>query len=690
MNNGGCEYEKIFISAIYLFIALFLVLSIVPFITITARAAGTVDDFVERCYTVTLERESDPDGFADWKGQLLNGKAVGIEIAYGFLFSPEYTGKNKSNEDYVTDLYMLFMGREPDTDGFNDWVGQLNNGKTRLEVFAGFANSQEFYNICDSYGITAGRYVFGYDRPTINNVNLFVERLYKTCLGRIGDKDGQKNWVEKLIKKQISGSECARSFIFSAEYTNKGLSDDEFVENLYIAMMGRPSDEGGKQNWLNALASGKTRDEVFAGFANSTEFAGICNTYKIDKGNYVAKDIGKEVQKIREISEYYATRSNSGVLEMEFSSEYNYSTYKHYCFIKENGEVIMEFNRFADRRLFEDGHFYVSELNNHWFGGRNGLTYHFTDSDSIKYKILGYNNEQYLVERKSWNNASLKRDLLLMDSKGGITKTCNVDFLKDNLYKGLYYGDNIWIIQMNQEYESKCLIFNSLEEKSFTCQIYDIGSAVVHEGIVMIHGCRIEQSDFKEIPPDYYDLYSYNNNYYYDAKYLGEGYWLYNEKLYRYDVNSNPITLPEFNNISSLSFRDPYFASQDEYLYFSHGYIALNLSGNDESKYVTIMDGNGKVIYNPIKAGEDYVQSDGKLIASYMEGIYLNDTVFYLVDKQGHRSKKLNVPYYYRMKDFDGKYVYFEEGIYSLDSDTILKPFYSEKTFVTEGSESIY
>lgn len=185
------------------------------------------------------------------------------------------------------------MGREPDEDGFNDWVGQLNDGKSRLEVFSGFANSQEFYNICENYGITAGRYVFGYDRATINNVNLFVERLYKTCLGRIGDKDGQKNWVEKLIKKQISGSECARSFIFSAEYINKGLSDAEFVENLYIAMMGRPSDEGGKQNWLNALANGKTRDEVFAGFANSVEFAGICNTYKIDKGNYVATDIGK-------------------------------------------------------------------------------------------------------------------------------------------------------------------------------------------------------------------------------------------------------------------------------------------------------------------------------------------------------------------------------------------------------------
>ena len=305
-------------------LALLMIFSMISFPTFKVKAAGTVDDFVERCYLVTLGRGSDPDGFADWKGQLLNGKAVGIEIAYGFLFSPEYTKKNKSNEDYVTDLYMLFMGREPDEGGFNDWVGQLDAGKSRLEVFAGFANSQEFYNICDSYGITAGRFVSGYDRATINNVNLFVERLYKTCLGRIGDKDGQKNWVEQLIKKQITGSECARRFIFSQEYTNKGLSDEEFVENLYLAMMGRSSDAEGKTNWLNALTNGKTRDEVFAGFVNSVEFANICATYKIDKGSYSAKDIGTQQQN----KKYRAVRKESSngdyvVIEYKYGGDYS-------------------------------------------------------------------------------------------------------------------------------------------------------------------------------------------------------------------------------------------------------------------------------------------------------------------------------------------------------------------------------
>ena len=274
--------------------SLLMVISVISFPSLKSKAAaGTIDDFVERCYTVTLGRGSDPDGFADWKGQLTNGKAVGVHVAYGFLFSSEYTKKNKSPEDYVTDLYMLFMGREPDEEGFADWVGQIKDGKSRVEVFAGFANSQEFYNICESYGITAGRFVAGYDRFQVNDVNLFVERLYKVCFNRLGDRGGQRDWVEKLLKKEITGSECARNFIQSKEYKDLGLSDEDYVENLYIALMGRASDAPGKADWLKKLDEGMTRDQVFEGFVNSVEFDGICKTYGIDRGSYKATDVPK-------------------------------------------------------------------------------------------------------------------------------------------------------------------------------------------------------------------------------------------------------------------------------------------------------------------------------------------------------------------------------------------------------------
>ena len=274
--------------------SLLMILSVISFPTLKAKAAGGVDGFVERCYTVTLDRGSDPAGFAAWKDMLLNGKSVGVYIAYGFMFSDEYVAKNKDNRAFVKDLYTLFLDREPDEDGYNLWVGLLESGKSREEIFAGFANSTEFYGICESYGITAGFYDARYDIFQINDVNLFVERMYQTCLGRRGDMDGHILWVSKLLNKELTGVECAKNFIKSDEYVSKNLSNDEYVENLYKAFMGRASDAEGKSLWLNALNTGTmTRDEVFAGFANSKEFGDICARYNIVKGSYTPTDVAK-------------------------------------------------------------------------------------------------------------------------------------------------------------------------------------------------------------------------------------------------------------------------------------------------------------------------------------------------------------------------------------------------------------
>ena len=76
----------------------------------------------------------------------------------GFFFSEEYLKKNVSDEEYVSDLYRAFMGREYDQGGLDYWLDKMNNGYTRDEVFAGFANSPEFERICANYGITRGTY----------------------------------------------------------------------------------------------------------------------------------------------------------------------------------------------------------------------------------------------------------------------------------------------------------------------------------------------------------------------------------------------------------------------------------------------------------------------------------------------------------------------------------------------------
>ncbi|MCR5719830.1 MAG: DUF4214 domain-containing protein, partial [Lachnospiraceae bacterium] len=219
----------------------------------------------------------------------MDGQLDGSMTVPYFIFSDEYKARGTNNTQFVQDLYTMFMGREPDTDGFNYWKSELSKGSSREKVFAGFANSDEFYNLCKGYGITAGYYSDAYDLNYLNKVNLFVERLYKTCLNRIGDKDGQKYWTEGLLKISLGGISCAANFVKSKEYEARNLSDEEYVKNLYIAFMGREFDQTGLDYWLGQLREGKGHDFVFNGFAVSPEFEKICTSYGIRKGLYPPK-----------------------------------------------------------------------------------------------------------------------------------------------------------------------------------------------------------------------------------------------------------------------------------------------------------------------------------------------------------------------------------------------------------------
>ncbi len=116
---------------------------------------ANVGGYVVRCYNVALNRAPDQEGYDYWVNLLESGEKRGGEVGLGFIFSEEYTNKNTSNEQFVTDLYTMFFGREADTEGFNYWVGKLNAGEERVSVFAGFVFSEEFANLCQTYGINA-------------------------------------------------------------------------------------------------------------------------------------------------------------------------------------------------------------------------------------------------------------------------------------------------------------------------------------------------------------------------------------------------------------------------------------------------------------------------------------------------------------------------------------------------------
>ncbi|MCQ2483513.1 MAG: DUF4214 domain-containing protein, partial [Clostridia bacterium] len=190
----------------------------VPPTTPTPAPELNVGDFVNRCYEVALGRTADKEGYEYWVSNLNDGQACGAQVGFGFIFSSEYANKNTTNEQFVTDMYSMFFGREADEAGYNYWLEQLNAGTaTREQVFAGFANSEEFYNLCNKYGVVSGAYIEGVANDQQGGVNCFVARLYKVCLNRLPDMGGQAGWVQKLLNGEVSGSSCAYGFVFSPE-----------------------------------------------------------------------------------------------------------------------------------------------------------------------------------------------------------------------------------------------------------------------------------------------------------------------------------------------------------------------------------------------------------------------------------------------------------------------------------------
>ncbi len=258
-------------------------------ITIITTAASSssgsgVSGFVERLYTVALGRASDPSGKADWVDRITHQGYSGADAAKGFFLSDEFIAMNLSDAEFLNRLYHTFFDRDPDTAGFNNWMGQLQNGASRQSVLNGFINSTEWANLCLKFGISSG----GTGVPNITvepseQVIGFATRLYTTCLGRNPDAAGLNDWSTQLANRRASGSEVAHGFFFSDEFQSQNFSNAEYVTRLYRTFMNREPDSAGYNDWLNQLNNGVSRESVFQGFAGSVEWSNICSEYGIVK-----------------------------------------------------------------------------------------------------------------------------------------------------------------------------------------------------------------------------------------------------------------------------------------------------------------------------------------------------------------------------------------------------------------------
>lgn len=264
--------------------------SFVMSINASQAEEGTVD-FITRCYEIALGRSPDEGSLDEWVRKLDSGETCGVAVAYGFVYSQEFQNGNFSNSVYVDKMYNMLLGRDPDEEGKAYWVEKLDNGESKENIFYGFSNSQEFFNLCESYGIFAGHYVNDIGMERNADINCFVNRFYEVCLGRKGDITGQTSWVEQLAEGSLTGTSLALGFIFSPEYIAKNTSNTVYVKTLYNTFLGREADNEGLKGWKDFLDDGtKSREEVFNGFCGSVEFDSLCMKYGIERGEGIEGD----------------------------------------------------------------------------------------------------------------------------------------------------------------------------------------------------------------------------------------------------------------------------------------------------------------------------------------------------------------------------------------------------------------
>ncbi|MBO7424602.1 MAG: DUF4214 domain-containing protein [Clostridiales bacterium] len=247
-------------------------------------ADPSFEDFVERLYVVALNRPSEPEGKAFWCEHVGNGDLNGAQCANEFLLSKEFNDRGLSDEEFLKVLYKTFFDRDAaaDPDGFNFWMNSLKT-EGRDKVVDGFINSEEWCNICATYGVKSGATRAKATIPS-KNAKEFAERLYTKCLGRDAEEEGLMFWALGLTNLELTGKQAAHEFFFSKEFNDHNFDNKELLTRMYRTFMGREPDDDGMNFWLDSMKNGMTKDQVFDEFVKSPEFTQICKDYAIDRG----------------------------------------------------------------------------------------------------------------------------------------------------------------------------------------------------------------------------------------------------------------------------------------------------------------------------------------------------------------------------------------------------------------------
>lgn len=159
----------------------------------------------------------------------------------GFLPTPE---------DFVTQQYEDFLGRSPDAGGLSYWANLVGDGLEPSAMVEAMALSPEFE------GVMAP-----------------IVRLYYAHFLRPPDYAGMTYWAG-VARGGWSMEKISEEFVLSNEFRTAygSLTDEQYVQQVYLNVLSRSADAGGLAYWSGQLAGGLTRGELMVAFSDSSEY----------------------------------------------------------------------------------------------------------------------------------------------------------------------------------------------------------------------------------------------------------------------------------------------------------------------------------------------------------------------------------------------------------------------------------
>jgi len=196
--------------------------------------------------------------FAD-KNALITSKEIKPIDALGFQAEKVYSGKSDSYKFY-------------DLGGNNYGVG-TSTGIDQLTGESILKFDDKNMNLKHDIKATFDQ-VTGLDT---DSGKMF--RLYNASFKRLPDPDGLRYWIGNFSSGKDDERAVASSFLASAEFKERygeDVSNESYVNTLYINVLGRDYDQTGYDYWLSNLNNGvETKYELLLGFSESLENKGL-------------------------------------------------------------------------------------------------------------------------------------------------------------------------------------------------------------------------------------------------------------------------------------------------------------------------------------------------------------------------------------------------------------------------------